>query len=382
MAIPARFYDGLTADAKTVELDYERRGEAGTLLVRDAYTRETIARWPSDKLYTVPALKGSLRLAAENQPTGARIIVEGGEDIRRIEATLPVLGRKQKLEFQRQARLAMTATIALAAVVVAYLSGVPVLASRIVNIVPSDWERALGDTVATQMEASLKSDGELLLCDENPKSLANVALARFGTEALRGSGSPFSLDIKVVQSEIPNAFALPGGRVYVFSALLERAQSPDEVAGVLAHEIGHVAHRHGMEQLLSTAGTGALIGFILGDMTGLSVAAGLGSTLIDSRFSRLAERQADTYAASVAQRLDFDPAGLADLLARVAEDDQFAKALALFSTHPLTEDRKVALSKLSAERPTGLAPPFSPAEWSAIRTMCGTPADQIKRKTQ
>ncbi|HEY0034871.1 MAG TPA: hypothetical protein VGB81_16535, partial [Devosia sp.] len=197
MAIPARFYDGLTADAKTVELDYERRGEAGTLLVRDAYTRETIARWPSDKLYTVPALKGSLRLAAENQPTGARIIVEGGEDIRRIEATLPVLGRKQKLEFQRQARLAMTATIALAAVVVAYLYGVPVLASRIVNIVPSDWERALGDTVATQMEASLKSDGELLLCDENPKSLANVALARFGTEALRGSGSPFSLDIKV-----------------------------------------------------------------------------------------------------------------------------------------------------------------------------------------
>ena len=116
--------------------------------------------------------------------------------------------------------------------------------------------------------------------------------------------------------------------------------------------------------MISTAGTGALIGFILGDMTGLSVAAGLGATLIDSRFSRVSELEADRYAASVAQRLDFNPAGLADLIGR---------ALALFSTHPLTEDRKAALEILAAERPAGLEPPFSSAEWDAIRNMCGDP---------
>ena len=145
-------------------------------------------------------------------------------------------------------------------------------------------------------------------------------------------------------------------------------------AGVLAHEVGHVAHRHGMEQLISTAGTGALIGFILGDMTGISVAAGLGATIIDARFSRDAERQADAFAAHVAERMDFNPAGLADLINRVGADDEFARALALLSTHPLTDDRKAALEAMTRQRPTGLEPPFTAAEWNAIRAMCGAPA--------
>jgi Zn-dependent protease with chaperone function len=373
MGIAARFHDGLTAAVRAVELDYERRGDAGALIIRDPASGAEIARWSSADLYTVHARKDMLRLGAAGQPTGARVVVEGKNDIARIRATLPVLHHKALEETRRQVRIAVTATIALASVVVAYLYGVPVLAGRIAGLVPPAWEQSLGETVAAQMETSLAQDGALPVCDPNPRSLANRALQRFGAEVLRGSGSPFTLDIKVVRSDIPNAFALPGGKVYFFSALLDRATSQDEFAGVLAHEIGHVVHRHGLEQLLSTAGTGALIGFILGDMTGLSVAAGLGSTLIDARFSRLSERQADVFAAGVAQRLDFNPAGLADLIARVGEDDEFARALALFSTHPLTEDRKAALEILAAQRPSGLEPPFTPAEWAAIRSMCGDP---------
>lgn len=372
MAIPARFHDGLTAAVHAVELDYERRGKDGALIIRDAASGEVIARWPSADLYSVHAPKDMLRLAASGQPTGARVVVEGRDDIARIRATLPLLQRKALAETRRQVRIAITATVALASVVAAYLYGVPVLAGRIASLVPPAWERSLGNTVAAQLETSLAEDGALPICDPNPQSLANRALARFGAEALRGSGSPFALDIKIVRSDIPNAFALPGGRVYFFSALLERATSQDEFAGVLAHEIGHVVYRHGLEQLLSTAGTGALIGFILGDMTGLSVAAGLGSTLVDARFSRQSERQADLYAAAVAQRLDFNPAGLADLIARVGQNDELARAFALFNTHPLTDDRKAALEILAAQRPTGLEPPFSPAEWVAIRSMCGS----------
>src|SRR5690606_3092205 len=159
-------------------------------------------------------------------------------------------------------------------------------------------------------------DNGLPLCDPDPESLANRAIARFGAEALAGTGSPFTLDINVVRSDIPNAFALPGGRIYFHSALLNAARTQDEFAGVLAHEIGHIAYRHGMEQLVSTAGTGALIGFILGDTTGISVAAGLGATIIDARFSREAEHEADRFAALVSQRLDYHPAGLAALIAR------------------------------------------------------------------
>ena len=381
MAIAARYYDGLTAQAYDVNLDYERQGKASTVIIRDAATRDVLGRWAGDDIFALHGRRGELRLGVSGQAEGARLLVSGERDIVRIRTTLPILAEKRRAETGRQVRLAALATAALASVITAYLFGVPLLASRIVNLVPTEWERSLGDTVATQMEASLAAEAGFQVCDPDPNSVANRAIARFGAEALKGSGSPFDLDINVIRTEVPNAFALPGGKVYFFSALLERAQTPDEFAGVLAHEIGHVAHRHGMEQLISTAGTGALIGFILGDMTGVSVAAGLGATLIDSRFSRDAERQADRYAADVAKRMDFQPAGLADLLDRVGEDDDFTKAFALLSTHPLTEDRRAALVELTRERPGDVAPPFTLAEWVAIRTMCErNPGGKTKTK--
>lgn len=374
MSIAARFHDGLTAQVHAVGLDHE----AGTLVIRAGDGSE-IARWPTAELFAMPSRKNELRLGANGLPTGARVVVTGRGDVGRVLATLPVLTEKRRQQTGREIRLAVTATVALAAVIVAYLYGVPLLASRLVTLVPPAWEQSLGETVARQMEASLGESNGWQVCDSNPDSLANRAIARFGAAAMEGSGSPFTLDITVVKSDIPNAFALPGGQVFFFSALLEQAETQDEFAGVLAHEVGHVAHRHGMEQLISTAGTGALIGFILGDMTGISVAAGLGATIIDARFSRDAERQADAFAAHVAERMDFNPAGLADLINRVGADDEFARALALLSTHPLTEDRKAALEVLSQQRPTGLEPPFTPAEWRAIRSMCGAPAPDKKK---
>jgi predicted Zn-dependent protease len=381
MGIAGRFHDGLVAQVHAVGLDYEHAGSTGTLVIR-AEDQTELGRWPAADLYAVHGRKDELRLGANGQPTGARVVVRGREDVARVLATLPVLTEKRRQQTGREIRLAVTATVALAAVIGAYLYGVPLLASRIVGLVPPAWEQSLGETVAQQMEASLSESGGLEVCDADPNSLANRAIARFGAAALEGTGSPFDLDIKVVKSDIPNAFALPGGQVFFFSALLEQAETQDEFAGVLAHEVGHVAHRHGMEQLISTAGTGALIGFILGDMTGISVAAGLGATIIDARFSRDAERQADAFAAHTAERMDFNPAGLADLINRVGADDEFARALALLSTHPLTDDRKAALEILSQQRPTGLEPPFTTAEWTAIRSMCGEPEATAPAKTK
>ena len=381
MGIAGRFHDGLEARVHVVGLEYEHAGATGTLAIR-AEDGAELGRWPAADLYALHGRKDELRLGANGQPTGARVVVRGRVDVARVLATLPVLHARRRQQAGREMRLAVTATVALAAVIGAYLYGVPLLASRIVGLVPPAWEQSLGETVARQMEASLGDSGGLEACDPDPESLANRAIARFGAAVLEGSGSPFDLDIKVVKSEIPNAFALPGGQVFFFSALLDQAETQDEFAGVLAHEVGHVAHRHGMEQLISTAGTGALIGFILGDMTGISVAAGLGATIIDARFSRDAERQADAFAARAAERMDFNPAGLADLINRVGADDEFARALALLSTHPLTDDRKAALEILSQQRPSGLEPPFTAAEWTAIRAMCGEAAASTPAKTK
>jgi len=128
-----------------------------------------------------------------------------------------------------------------------------------------------------------------------------------------------------------------------------------------------------METLIASSTTGLLVGFVLGDMTGISAAAAIGTNLIDNRFSRRAEAQADAFAGKTAQRLGFSSKGLVDLLERVAKDDEFSRALALFSNHPLTDERRAALEALAAT-PTGDTKPlFTDVEWQAIRDMCPPP---------
>lgn len=228
MAIAARYHDGLTADVHIVGLDYE----AEALVIRDADHVE-IARWKAGDLYALHGRKDELRLGAIGLPQGARLVIAGRDNVARVLATIPALSAHRWRETGREIRLAVTATLAMASVILAYLYGVPLLSGRLAAMVPVAWEARLGETVAQQMEASVEGESGFELCDPNPNSLANKAIARFGAEALAGSRSPFDLDIRVVKSDIPNAFALPGGQVFVFSALLDKAQSQDEFAGVL-----------------------------------------------------------------------------------------------------------------------------------------------------
>ena len=372
MQLAGRYQDGVTADVVAAICSLEGTGGAGSFVISDMASRREVARWPASLLYAMHARRDELRIGASNQPAGARLVITGAEAVAMARAALPALAQHQRLDRGRQFRIAGLATGALLSVIVAYLVGVPLLAAQIVPLVPAPWEEQMGDTVARQIEATLGGEAGFEVCDSDPDSRANKALARFARQAMQDSGSPFDARITVVRSDVLNAFALPGGRVYYFSALLDRTQSPDEFAGVLSHEIGHVVYRHSMEQLIAGAGTGLLVGFVLGDLTGLSVAAALGSTLIESRFSRDAELQADFYAAGVARRQAFNPAGLPDLLERIAEDDDATRALALLSTHPLTAERRAALERLEVDR-SGLEPAFTRAEWRAIKAMCGNP---------
>ncbi len=375
MEFAARYQDGLVADV--FDVTCRLAGAPAEIVIADAATGAERDRWPAAGVFPLYARPDELRIGVAGRPYGARLALALAPDIAAARQALPALALRQQQDRGRQLRLMGLATAALVSVVTAYLYGVPLLADRLVQLVPLQWEERLGETAAIQIEDSLSDGKGIDICDANPDSLANSAIAHFATAALAGVGSPFTPDVKVVRTDIPNAFALPGGHAYYFSALLDASESPDEFAGVLAHELGHVYYRHGMQQLIATSATGLLIGFILGDMTGLSVAGGIGAALIDTRFSRDAERQADAFAAAVARRMAFQPSALANLLERVAKDDDFSKALALFSTHPLTDDRRKALEALTVTNPD-LKPAFSADEWHAIKFMCGGPKPQSK----
>lgn len=373
MELPARYQDGLVAEMRDVVCRIEGPGPQSALVIGDPHSGQEVERWPAAQVYPLHSRRNELRIGTNGRPYGARLVFTGFDTIGAARALLPALAHRHRQERGKQLRALGMATAALVSVIVAYVFGVPLLASRIVGLVPPEWEERLGETVVAQIEGTLQAEAGFEVCDPDPESLANRAIARFAAKAVEGTGTPFSPDIEVIRSTIPNAFALPGGHSFYFSALLDETETADEFAGVMAHELGHVVHRHGMEQLISTSATGLLIGFVLGDMTGLSVAGGLGAALIDSRFSREAERQADRFAADVAKRMAFQPAGLTSLLERVATDDQMTRALALLSTHPLTSERREALEAMTVAN-ASLSPAFTEAEWQAIKTMCG-PAD-------
>lgn len=374
MELPARYHDGHVAAVRDVVC----RVEGGELIISDPHSGEVFDRWDAKAVFPLHTRRNELRVGVEGRPYGARLAFEGHKLAANAHDMLPALARRHRRERGRQYRIVALATAAVVSVIVAYVYGVPLIARNVVGLVPPEWEAQLGETAVAQIEAVLTDEAGFEVCDPNPDSLANRAIQRFAERAVEGTGSPFVPDIQVIRSSVPNAFALPGGHSFYFSALLNQTETPDEFAGVMAHELGHVVHRHGMEQLISTSATGLLIGFILGDMTGLSVAGGIGAALIDSSFSREAEREADRFAADVARRMAFQPAGLTSLLERVAGDDGMSRAFALLSTHPLTSERRQALEALTATQ-TGLEPAFTVEEWAAIKTMCGgAVADRVK----
>jgi Zn-dependent protease with chaperone function len=372
MEFAARWQDGLVAEIRPVRCIIDLAADPVMLAILDPATSQELDRWPTDDLYLLHTRMLELRIADSKRPPGARLAVTGIADMQAALAILPSLATHRRRDIWAQLRTLVLATAALAAIIVVYLYGVPLLADRLVTLVPPAWEEKIGDTAAIQIERQVTAGKGFVACDPDPNSPANIAIAKFVGRVFDGLDSPFHPQVTVVRTDIPNAFALPGGKTYFYSSLLFAAQSPDEFAGVLAHELGHVYHRHGMQTLIASSATGLLVGFILGDMTGLSVAGAVGSQLIDNRFSRQAEAEADQFAGETAHRLGYQPSGLGNLLERVAKDDEYSRALALFSNHPLTEARRKALEAMDIPI-ANATPAFTDAEWQAIRNMCPPP---------
>lgn len=371
MPLLARYSDGAVAAMRDVVLALDQSVARPELIIADQQSYDEVDRWPLDQVFSLPSHQSELRVGVEGRPEGARLVFTGPEPIKVAHSIFPELPRHRRREAGRQLRILGFSTLALVSVVVAYVVGVPLLANRITTLVPPAWEVSLGEAAQGQIMQIIGAEGGFAACSNDPKGIATAAIARFTEGVMEGTNSPFTPRIWMVKSDVPNAFALPGGSAFYFSALLDQTRTADEFAGVMAHELGHVVYRHGMEGLIASSATGLLVGFVLGDMTNISVAAAVGATLIDSRFSRDAEREADRFAAEAAVRLGFDPGGLANLLERIAPNDEMSRSLAFLSTHPLSAERRVALEEIANQAvPSGRGPVFSAAEWQAIKSMC------------
>jgi beta-barrel assembly-enhancing protease len=177
----------------------------------------------------------------------------------------------------------------------------------------------------------------------------------------------------VANNPTVNALAAPGGFIVVFRGLLERTESAEELAGVLAHEIQHVMHRHSTKAILRQAGAGVLMAALVGDVSAV-VAFGLQSarTLGDLRYSRQAELEADRDGMRMLHAAAVDPAGMLSFFqAMQREEGTPQSATRYLSTHPAAVDRLQALTTLAAARTRPPAKLLPSVDWNEVTKMCG-----------
>jgi predicted Zn-dependent protease len=168
-----------------------------------------------------------------------------------------------------------------------------------------------------------------------------------------------------------NAFALPGGHVTLLRGLLETAESPEEVAAVLAHEIGHVAHRDPTRLALRSAGSVGVLGLLLGDFAGGLVVLYLSEWLIQASYSRDAEAAADLYAHQMLASAGLPAEPMARFFQRL--HDEYGDAEGLLShlaSHPDLTGRAAAARDADTVAGTGFVPVLTAGEWADLRAIC------------
>lgn len=347
-AYPATYYDGVSSRRRQVELRFGAQldiAEHGVVL----------ASWQYLDIRRVDGARG-LRLTSVAAATQARLEVADETAQRLLERHCTALdhgrGGGQAL------RIVFWSVAAAASIVLLTLYGIPLVADRLAMVVPAAAERRLGEAVDKQVRALM--GGKPCTGAEGQRAFARMV------EALKTAGDgTVALDAQVLSSPIPNAIALPGGRIYLFEGLLRRARDPDEIAGVIAHEIGHAEHRDGLRGVIRTGGTSFLFGLLFGDITGSGAVIFASRTLLDASHSREAETAADDFAIRAMTRLGRSPAALGEFLVRITGDNG---RTTIIDSHPVSSER---LQRMKQAAPAAVGPPvLSDDEWKALQQVC------------
>lgn len=227
---------------------------------------------------------------------------------------------------------------------------------------------ACAPSVTTQQEVQLGADYSRQINRQLPlvrDAAANQYINQLGREIARAAdprGIPYTFYI--VNSAQVNAFAIPGGHIYVNRGLIERSDNVAELAGVLAHEVGHVVERHGIEQMQRANNANTALGVVYGVLLGRNpgaleqVAVQAGGSAVFASYGRNAEREADNVAIGYMMRAGYNPRGLISMFQELLAERQRnpSRVEQWFSTHPLTEERVRNTQAAIAATPGATAP--------------------------
>ena len=346
--------DGRTAARKPVSVRLADHG----LVIEDADGGRALA-WTFYDLRLADELRRGQPVRLLNvAQADARLTIADRGILRPLFAFAPHLRGPGALGRRPALRLVQWAA-GVAAVVAVLFYGLPWAAEPVAALMPLAWEEALGEQVMAGLGEGRKP------CEA---AAGRRALERLTDRLAAVADSPYSFRVRVVDDATVNALAGPGGHIVVFRGLLDDAGSADEVAGVLAHEMGHVIERHATEGMVRAAGLALIVQVLVGDPTGLiGLGAAAGELLLTLSYSRGDEAEADAVAIDMLAETDIDAGGLIRFLERMSRHEGGGAGVVSFlSTHP------PSAARLDTVRETGRAggAAMTPDEWRALKAIC------------
>ncbi len=238
----------------------------------------------------------------------------------------------------------------------------PKVLSNAAYLIPQSWEKELGSHIALSI-----ANGEEGCIAPQGKTALNNLRKKLQTTMDR----KITYDIHVVDNpHLLNAFAAPGGYIFLYRKVIDDAKSPDELAGILAHEMAHIELYHTTKSVVRDLGIGFTLSMIFGGTA--SNMGDIARVLSQMGYSREDESEADAHAVMTLTKLKASPAGLRSFLERVHEEEwdidfEGQEYLEYLSTHPDTEKR---IAAIHVDKEKDYRPIISQKEWSAIRSIC------------
>lgn len=363
---PARYYDGLTARSRAVEVEIATTGlaifdEAGPV----------VGSWPGEgvRLVERPREGEPVRLGLVG--TTARLIVDDPRIVAALRQVAPHLLLRHRTSRRTVARIALWAVLAVASLAGIVLVVIPLMSAQLAAVTPDSAKYRLGRTVLVHLVDLLPgprtTSGGNYCANEDGLAALGRLVERLGADL---EDRP-TVHAVVVNFRMVNAFALPGGIMVFTRGLLDQAGSPEEIAGIAAHELGHLAHDHSTRALYRSFAVALLIGVLFGDLTGGTLAGGLAEWLVNTGYSREAERDADAFALERLKAAGIGTQGLADFFVRLEKKhgDDGGPLFGLLSTHPATAER---LAHIRAAGLPGLRQAMGDEDWTSVRQTCLT----------
>lgn len=364
---PATLTDGQSAlrHPVTVEL-----GAIGLKIIPRGTSETSPRDWDYTSLQRVvgPVSEQECRIFSTAEPNARLVVMNGAQFVQAIENSAPQIRNQKRQRVADFRKFFIWSGGGIAASLALYF-GLEAASPYLGNLISVEWEQQFGDSALVEMLADQP------VC-EYPKGLK--ALEKMQETLVKASGTDRKITVRVMNDPMVNAFALPGGHILVFKGLIKKAETPEEVAGVIAHEIGHVHHRHVMSRLVE---------MMMMDFVGTLLTGGsMDSTQLIAlmAYSRDKEREADRFAVATLKQANIPRSGVADFFDRLqkeeAKDESWLSffAFSLLSSHPHSKERAEMMRKNDSPGEKF----YTDQDWKDLRTVCKSsrtmPKSQIK----